>query len=134
MKRFRIGLAVIIAGILLAVMLTGILAVDIWIRHDVKENIAIAQENYSGSAEEALISFLQDEKNSFNDRTHVAVWTLGMLKSTKALPVLKGYYHDDPKGLSCKGHHNQMQCQYGLHKAIVQIEGRWMYSTAGLNR
>ncbi len=134
MKRVKIRLAVIIAGILLAVILTGIFAMDIWIRHDVKENIAIAQENYPGTAEEALISFLQDEENSFNDRTHIAIWTLGMLKSEKALPVLKGYYHDDPKGLSCKGHHNQMLCQYGLHKAIVQIEGRWMYSTTGLNR
>ena len=134
MKRVKIRLAVIIAGILLAVILTGIFAMDIWIRHDVKENISIAQENYPGTAEEALISFLQDEENSFNDRTHIAIWTLGMLKSEKALPVLKGYYHDDPKGLSCKGHHNQMLCQYGLHKAIVQIEGRWMYSTTGLNR
>jgi hypothetical protein len=134
MKRLRIGLAGIIAGILLAVMLTGILAMDIWIRHDVRENIAIARQKYPGNAEDALISFLQDNSNSYNDRTHVAVWTLGMLKSTKALPILKGYYKDDPKGLTCKGHHNQMLCQYGLHKAIVQIEGRWMYSTAGLNR
>ncbi len=112
----------------------SVIAMSVWIRSDVKENIRIAQEKYPGTAEEALISFLQDEKNSFNDRTHIAVWTLGMLKSEKALPILKSYYKDDPKGVTCKGHHNQMLCQYGLHKAIVQIEGRWMYSTAGLNR
>jgi hypothetical protein len=27
-----------------------------------------------------------------------------------------------------------MLCQYGLHKAIAQIESKWWYSTAGLNR
>ncbi|MFZ2339384.1 MAG: HEAT repeat domain-containing protein [Bacteroidales bacterium] len=107
---------------------------NVLIWSDVRKNISIAQQKYPGTTEEALISFLQDEKNSFNDRTHVAVWTLGMLKSEKALPILKSYYKDDPKGLTSKGHHNQMLCQYGLHKAIVRIEGRWMYSTAGLNR
>jgi len=125
--------AIVLASVLLLFALSFI-GMNIWIRSDVKENIKIAQEKYSGTAEEALISFLLDEKNSYNDRTHIAVWTLGMLKSEKALPILKGYYKDDPKGLTCKGHHNQMLCQYGLHKAIVQIEGRWMYSTAGLNR
>ena len=135
MKKFKTGKALIIVLASVVVLFAvSVMAMNVWIRSDVKKNISIALEKYPGTAEEALISFLQDEENSYNDRTHVAIWTLGMLKSTKALPVLKGYYHDDPKGLTCHGHHDQMLCQYGLHKAIIQIEGRWMYSTAGLNR
>ncbi len=134
MKKSGIVVAGIAAGILVALLVAGVLSMSIWIRSDVKKNISIAQQKYPGTAEEALISFLQDNSNSYNDRTHVAIWTLGMLKSEKALPVLKSYYKDDPKGLTCHGHHNQMLCQYGLYKAIVQIEGKWMYSTAGLNR
>lgn len=134
MKKSGIVVAGIAAGILVALLVAGVLSMSIWIRSDVKKNISIAQQKYPGTAEEALISFLQDNSNSYNDRTHVAIWTLGMLKSEKALPVLKSYYKDDPKGLTCHEHHNQMLCQYGLYKAIVQIEGKWMYSTAGLNR
>ena len=135
MKRLKTGkkLIIVLASVVVLFVVSGI-AMNTWIRSDVKKNISIAQQKYPGTAEEALISFLQDEKNSFNDRTHIAIWTLGMLKSEKALPVLKGYYKDDPKGLTCKGHHHQMLCQHGLHNAIAQIEGRWMYSTAGLNR
>lgn len=134
MKRSGIVVAGIAAGILVALLVAGVLSMSIWIRSDVKKNISIAQEKYPGTAEEALIAFLQDNSNSYNDRTHVAIWTLGMLKSEKALPVLKGYYKDDPKGLTCHGHHNQMLCQYELHKAIAQIESKRWYSAAGLNK
>jgi hypothetical protein len=126
---------VIIVVISLILLLTGfVIGMDTWIRHDVKKNIAIAQQKYPGTAEEALISFLKDESNSFPERTHLAIWTLGMLKSQKALPVIKSYYTNDPKGLTCHGKHDQMLCQYGLHKAIVQIESRGLYSTSNLNK
>jgi hypothetical protein len=135
MKEIKTGktLIIVLASVVV-LFVVSVIAMNTWIRSDVKKNVSIAQQKYPGTAEEALISFLQDENNSFNDRTHIAIWTLGMLKSEKALPVLKGYYMDDPKGLTCHGHHNQMLCQYGLHKAIAQIESKWWYSTAGLNR
>jgi len=135
MKNFRISKALIIvlASVFVLVIISAI-ALNGWIRSDVRKNINIAQQMYPGTAEEALISFLLDEKNSFHDRTHLAVWTLGMLKSEKALPILRSYYKNDPKGLTCQGKHDQMICQYGLHKAIVQIESRGQYSTADLNR
>jgi hypothetical protein len=134
MKKIRIWKISLIVGIPLTVLLAWSFAINGWIRHDVKKNIIIAQQKYTGTAEESLISFLRDESNSFHDRTHIAIWTLGMLKSGKALPVLKGYYKDDPKGLACHGKHDQMLCQYGLHKAIVQIESRGQYSTSDLNK
>jgi hypothetical protein len=135
MKHFRITKTLIIlsASVLILFVVSAI-AINGWIRSDVKKNIIIAQQKYPGTAEEALISFLQDEENSFHDRTHIAIWTLGMLKSEKALPVLRNYYKNDPKGLTCHGKHDRMICQYGLHKAIVQIENRFQYSTSDLNR
>jgi hypothetical protein len=125
---------IIIAFSLASLFLVSFIGLNSWIRRDVKKNIGIAQQKYSGKAEDALISFLQDESNSFHDRTHIAIWTLGMLKSGRALPVLRGYYTDDPKGITCHGKHDQMLCQYSLHKAIVQIESRGYYSTADLNK
>ena len=135
MKNFRISKTLIIlSATVLILLVVSVIALNGWIRSDVKKNISIAQQKYPGTAEEALISFLLDEKNSFNDRTHKAIWTLGMLKSRKALPILRSYYKNDPKGLTCQGKHDQMICQYGIYKAIVQIENRFQYSTSDLNR
>jgi len=135
MKHFRIlKTLIILSATVLILLVVSVIALNGWIRSDVKKNISIAQQKYPGTAEDALISFLLDERNSFNDRTHKAIWTLGMLKSRKALPILRSYYKNDPKGLTCKGKHDQMICQYGLYMAIVQIENRFQYSTSDLNR
>ena len=110
------------------VFICSLLAIHIWIGLDVRKNINIAKQKYPGTAEEALISFLQDENNSYHDRTHIAIWTLGQIKSGKALPLLKSYYKNDPKGLTCYRKHNSVLCQYELHKAIVQIESKWVFT------
>lgn len=118
-------------GIPLTVFVS-LLALHTWIGRDVKTNIQIAQEKYPGSPEQALIQFLQDELNTFHDRTHVAVWTLGQLESETALPVLREYYRDDPLGKTCLGRHDSVLCQYELHKAIRAIEKGRFFSHAGL--
>lgn len=135
MKNIRISKTLIILlATVFILFIASFGALNAWIRSDVKKNISIAQQKYPGTAEEALITFLLDEKNSFYDRTHIAIWTLGMLKSEKALPILRSFYKNDPKGLTCHGKHDRMVCQYGLHKAIIQIESRVQYSTSDLNR
>ena len=133
MKKFTTDKKLIIVLVAVVISVIGFpIAMNVWIRSDVRKNISIAQEKYPGTAEEALISFLQDEKNSPTDRTHIAIWTLGMLKSEKALPILRSYYKGDPKGETCQ--HDRMICQYGLHKAIKQIESKGYYSASDLNR
>jgi hypothetical protein len=123
MKRILIavcaGIAVLVCGALLAIY--------VWIDHDVKQNIIMVQQQYPGTAEDALISYLRDENNSAYDRTHTAIWTLGRIRSEKALPVLYEYYKDDPEGRTCYGRHETALCQYEIHKAIVAIEkvGWW---------
>lgn len=111
------------AGLLLMVLLfSGLMGISAWICKDCKENIQKVQAIYSVSAEEALIAFLEDTENSNYDRTHVAIWTLGQIRSEKALPLLKDLYQNDPEGESCYGQHDSMLCQREIFKAIQAIE------------
>jgi hypothetical protein len=66
------------------------------------------------------------------DRIHIATWTLGQIKSEKALPTLKELYRDDPIGETCYGHHDTMLCQYEIYKAIQAIEHRQVFKYPGL--
>ena len=111
----------IVAGFLVLTILL-FLAIQIWIGHSIKENITIAKNHYPGSAEDALIAYLSDTTNSPDNRTHIAVWTLGQMRSEKALPYLNDLYNDDPQGRTCKGKHDSVICQYEIRKAIASIE------------
>ena len=103
------------------------------IEESILKNIGIAQEKYPGRAEDALIAFLLDTANTYHDRSHIAVWTLGQLKSKKALPIIKQMYKEDPSGVTCKGRHDSVICQRVLHNAIIAIESdRKLH--AGLNK
>jgi hypothetical protein len=114
-------IALIMAG-LLGVVVVVILTLRILISHSVRENITIAENHYPGSAEDALIAYLSDTANSTDDRTKIAIWTLGQTRSTKALPYLQELYNEDPEGRTCKGRHDSVLCQRELHKAIASIE------------
>jgi len=103
------------------------------IRNTVKENIALVKQKYPGSAEDALIAYLTDTSNSPENRTHIAIWTLGQIKSQKAIPILKELYRDDPEGKTCYGRHNHVLCQYEIYKALHASERNWLPLHAGLN-
>ena len=119
MKRILISFGISLATLFLLLIL---LRPFFRIGHDIKERISIAQQQYPGTAEDALIAYLIDTTNSPHDRGDVAIWTLGQIHSKKALPILKGLYRNDPKGKTCHGKHDYMLCQYGIHTAIVTIE------------
>ncbi len=114
-------ISLIMAG-LLGVAVVVILTLRILISHSVKENITIAKNHYPGSAEDALIAYLSDTANSPDDRTEIAIWTLGQTRSGKALPYLKVLYMEDPEGRTCEGRHDSVLCQREIHKAIASIE------------
>ena len=99
---------------LVALFICYMIYIPIGIRHDVKEHIIIAQKRYPGTAEDALISFLVDTTNSPHDRSDVAIWTLGQIRSKKALPILKKLYKNDPKGKTCHAKHDLVLCQKEL--------------------
>jgi len=106
---------VVMAGVLF-------LGMQILIGHSIKENITVAKKHYPGNAEDALIAFLSDTTNTPENRTHIAIWTLGQMRSEKALPYLYDLYNDDPDGKSCQWRHDSVLCQREIHKAIVFIE------------
>ncbi|GAP68143.1 hypothetical protein BA6E_102141 [Bacteroidales bacterium 6E] len=117
----------ILSGIFLVTLFIILFAgLYIWIDFDLKKNIRIAVDKYGGSTEDALIAYLQDTTNSTNDRTHLAIWTLGQIRSEKAMPVLKELYLNDPEGKTCKGRHNQVLCQREIYKAMHATEANWL--------
>jgi hypothetical protein len=118
---------IVFTGIGLAFLLfCFVLAMRIWIGHGIKERISIAKQQYSGIAEDALLAYLSDTTHTPRDRSDVAIWTLGQIRSRKALPILFKLYKNDPEGKTCKYHHDTVLCQYEIHKAIVSIEHKWL--------
>jgi hypothetical protein len=130
MKRILITIAAIIAFSLVA----GYIGIYLWIGSEVQKNIDLAKSKYPGKAEDALIAYLLDETNSPQNRSHVAVWTLGQIQSKKAIPILEGLYQNDPKGKTCKGHHNAVLCQYEIYKALNAQKVNWWPLHANLNK
>lgn len=119
-------------SIMIVLIICVFLSLHLWVREDVKENIALAKQKYSGNTEEALIAYLLDETNSPIKRSHVAVWTLGQIQSRNALPVLSTFYKNDPEGKSCIGNHHAVLCQLELHKAITSIKQRRLFAFSRL--
>jgi hypothetical protein len=111
---------------LVILVITTYAGLYIWIDNSVKENIATATEKYGGSPEDALIAFLKDTNNTPHDRTHLAIWTLGQIRSDKAMPILKELSLNDPEGTTCKGRHSQVLCQREIYKAMNAAEVNWL--------
>jgi hypothetical protein len=107
---------------LVALFICYMIYIPIGIRHDVKEHINIAKRKYPGEAEDALIAYLLDTSNSPFNRSTLAIWTLGQIRSKKALPILKELYKNDPKGKTCHAKHDLVLCQKELYEAIDCIE------------
>jgi hypothetical protein len=62
-----------------------------WIGFDVKSQCQQAQSEYGGDCTEALIRLVQDENRGFRVRNY-AIWALGQLGDSRALPVLQELY------------------------------------------
>lgn len=117
MKRIFIGVIAIITIIVIS-SFTGI---HFWTEHTIKSNIETVRLKYPGDDEDALIAYLKDTTNTFMNRSHIAIWTLGQIKSEKSLPILQQYYLNDPKGNGCYKKHTSVLCQYEIYKAMKTI-------------
>lgn len=120
--------------ILLFVFIAGFAGLYLWGDFALRQNIKTAKEKYGGNTEDALIAYLPDESNSPRDRSHIAINTLGQIKSEKALPILKQLYKNDQEGKTCKGNHDKVLCQYEIYKALNAAEVNWLLLHAHLNR
>jgi hypothetical protein len=76
---------------------------------------------------------VKDEHNTPGDRSRVAIWTLGRIKSEKALPLLRELYRDDPRGETCYGRHDSVLCQYEIRKAITSMESFRIFTYSRFN-
>ena len=99
--------------IFFSLLLTG----RIWCWFAIRDRIDIAKKQYPGKAEDALIAYLSDTTNSPQARSDAATWTLGQIRSRKALPVLNKLYKSDPEGKTCSGNHKYFLCQREIHKS-----------------
>ncbi len=100
-----IGIVVVMFMFLLSVSIIG---------YSVKAKCQMAQVKYNGNCIEALIKYLEDENNDIRNRNS-AIWALGELGDSRALPVLEKYYVGYYGG---RCNLNEEISQYELKKAI----------------
>ncbi len=112
-------IAVLFISIGISIMLLLFVITGTWIGFEVKQVCATAKRNYSGECVNALIAQLDDTQNSFYDRNK-AIWALGQLGDSKALPTLQKY---DTGNIPDREPLNETISQYELKKAIKLIEG-----------
>ena len=79
-------------------------------------SMAQAAHPHPGNDVAALIDFMDSDTHSLRER-NLAVWTLGRLRDSAALPALESFYTGD----ECD--HDAQLCQGELHKAITLCGG-----------
>ena len=125
---------IIIGAVLLFLFVLAGPGMYFLIDNGVKKNIRIAKNLYPGKAEDALIAYLSDTTNTPGRRSHLAVWTLGQIESKKARPILLKLYKNDPEGITCRGRHNHVLCQYEIYKALNARKVNWWPLHQRLNK
>jgi len=91
----------------------------LWHIHaSVKRTCSIAQavHPHPGDDVASLIDFMKSDDHSLRER-NLAVWTLGRLRDSAALPALESFY----TGEECD--HDTQLCQHELQKAITLCGG-----------
>jgi len=107
-------------------LLVGFVGICLSIRHSVKEISAQAVQEYPGDRVEALMTYVESEDHSLRQRNR-AVWALGQIGDTRALPVLEKFRTGRP----CD--HTSKLCQREVGKAIKACKGSFN-ATAWLPR
>jgi hypothetical protein len=118
-----------ILGFVTVIALLGALAFGaiLWCMHSsVRHYCAMAQKTHPNPGDDVtcLIEFIESEDHSFRDRNR-AVWTLGRLRDSTALPALESAY----TGGECR--HDEKLCQHELEKAIRLCRGKLKTKAGG---
>ncbi len=103
------------------ILLVLLVAVSVWIRHDVDVRCHAAQHRYGGDCVTALMTLLDDEDQDFTSRNG-AIWALGQLDDRRALPTLRSYYTGH---IPAHEPWNATISQYELKKAIRHLNGEF---------
>ena len=105
------ALIFLIVGFVLGAFLVGAQ----WIGHSVRQQCLDAQEDYQGTCVKALSALVLDSRQKLRHRTQ-AVWALGQLGDSAAVPVLEKL----AKLPECQSGSN---CEYELRKALRLAKG-----------
>lgn len=92
---------------------------SVWIGHDAKQMCLDAKREYGGDCVEALIAQLEDDNRGFRARNN-AIWALGQLGDSRALPVLQNYYTGN---IPDREPLDETISQYELKKAVDLTSG-----------
>jgi len=92
---------------------------SVWIGYEAKSLCQQAQWQYDGDCVEALIAQLDDRHQGFRNRNH-AIWALGEIGDSRALPILEKYYTGN---IPNREPLDDMISQYELKKAINLARG-----------
>jgi hypothetical protein len=116
-RTVRIAGGIVVIGILFLAGAVGVLLGQI--RQAVEKNCRSAQAAHPHPGEDvaALVDYMNSSEHTPQERTHLAVWTLGRLGDNRALPALTLLYTGEP----CD--HANALCQYELEKAIRRCGG-----------
>ena len=93
----------------------GLGSIALSINSSVQNYAALAQiaQPHPNDDAMALIEYVRSEQHSLDDGNH-AIWALGRLRDSRALPLLEDFY----TGEECA--HDTHLCQHELQKAIVR--------------
>jgi len=92
----------------------------VWIGYEVKDRCRQSQQDYhQDTCVQSMISLLEDENRSFSARNS-AIWALGQLGDSSALPALQSFYTGN---IPDREPINEVVSQYELKKAINLING-----------
>lgn len=114
------------ALICFTLLFVGYLCTCFSIRSSVKEISVQAVQEYPGDRIEALMAYVESTSHSLRQRNR-AVWALGQIGDSRALPTLEKFRTGKP----CD--HSSQLCQREIGKAIEGCEGSFN-ATAWLPR
>ena len=113
--------SLLIGGLLIGVSLAGggYGYLHWTIQSSLDEHSTIAQQAHPHPGDDlaALIAYLESDSHSPREKNQ-AVWALGQLRDSRALPALERYYTGQP----CN--HDEFICQRELAKAIELCQGQ----------
>jgi len=113
-------------SICFALLLIGYLCICFSIRSSVKDISAQAVQEYPGDRVESLMAYVESENHGLRQRNR-AVWALGQIGDSRALPVLEKFRTGKP----CN--HDTTLCQREIVRAIEGCKGAFN-ATAWLPR
>jgi len=120
MKKKDLIEKVLFLGVIgVSIFLLFFVVVCTWIGYDVKRQCSEARSEYGGSCVEALMELVDDEEAGYR-RRNSAIWALGQLGDSEALPLLKSYYTGD---IPDREPLDEVISQYELKKAVELTSG-----------